>query len=169
MEQTVFRFLLISFLGLTTLQSLNAQQPVTRPTPDKPVTTISATTVTVAPVATISKVADTGAYAEVFAARVEAEADLKVLTMDLTEETVQVREKKLERDLLDRDVRWLEALPSTSHIKMTVALGRLLVRKTQAEVDLKMLSANYAESFPTVKKARTRIEVYSSEIQKLLQ
>lgn len=165
----IFRVLLIAFLSLTVFQSLQAQQKTATRPAEKPIATISATTVTVQPVAEVSKVADTGAYAEVFAARVEAEAELKVLTTDLTEETAQVREKKLERDLLDREVRWLTALPSTSHEKMTTALGRLLVRKTQAEVSLKMLSANYAESFPSVKKARTRIEVYNNEIQKLLQ
>ena len=167
MRQTIFRVLLISSFGLAAIQSISAQQKPVRPT-DKPAPTATATTVTVPPTA-VSKVADTGAYAEVYAARVEAEADLKVLAMDLTEETVQVREKKLERDLLAREIRWLEALPSVSHDKMTIALGRLLVRKTQAEVSLKMLSENYAEDFPTVKKARTRIGVYNDEVQKLLQ
>ena len=149
------------------VQLISAQQKPVRTT-DKPVTTATATTVTVPP-PTVSKVADTAAYAEVYAARVEAEADLKVLSMDLTEETVQVREKKLERDLLAREIRWLEALPSNSHDKMTLALGRLLVRKTQSEVSLKMLSENYADDFPAVKKARTRIGVYNGEVQKLLQ
>ncbi|MEP6923254.1 MAG: hypothetical protein ABI954_02210 [Pyrinomonadaceae bacterium] len=165
MRQKIFRLWFISFLGLAVFQSINAQQKPARATENP---TAMATTIT-APTATISSVSMTGAYAEVYASKVEAEADLKVLSMDLTEETTQVREKKLERDLLAREIRWLEALPSISHDKMTVALGRLLVRKTQAEVSLKMLSENYAESFPTVKKARTRIEVYNSEIQKLLQ
>ncbi len=168
MRQVTFCILLISSFGLAAVQSISAQQKQVRTT-DKPVTTATATTVTVSPAAAVSKVADTGAYAEVYAARVEAEADLKVLAMDLTEETVQVREKKLERDLLAREIRWLEALPLVSHDKMTIALGRLLVRKTQAEVSLKMLSENYAEDFPTVKKARTRIGVYNDEVQKLLQ
>jgi hypothetical protein len=159
--------LLISTFGQVAIQSTLAQQKPARAS-DKPITTATAITVT-APATTVSKVADTGAYAEVYAARVEAEADLKVLSTDLTEETIQVREKKLERDLLAREIRWLEALPLVSHDKMTIALGRLLVRKTQAEVSLKMLSEKYAESFPTVKKARTKIEVYNNEIQKLLQ
>lgn len=160
---------MILFLGLATFDVINAQQKPVRAV-DKPVPTATATVAATAPATTTaSKVADTGAYAEVYAARVEAEADLKVLTTDLTEETVQVREKKLERDLLAREIRWLEALPLVSHDKMTFALGRLLVRKTQAEVDLKMLSENYADSFPTVKKAHTRIGVYNDEIQKLLQ
>ncbi len=148
------------------IQSINAQQKPVRAI-DKPGTTAAATTVTIP--GAVSKMADTGAYAEVYAARVEAEADLKVLATDLTEETVRVREKKLERDLLAREIRWLEALPSTSHDKMTMALGRLLVRKTQAEVNLKMLSENYADGFPAVKKARAKIDVYNGEIQKLLQ
>jgi hypothetical protein len=165
----IFRVLLISTLELVVILATNAQQKPPRSV-DKPVTTVMATTVTVpAQAAPVSKIADTGAYAEVYAARVEADADLKVLSTDLTEETVQVREKKLERDLLAREIRWLEALPLLSHDKMTMALGRLLVRKTQAEVSLKMLSENYAESFPTVKKAKTRIEVYNDEIQKLMQ
>ena len=164
----IFRILLISSFGLTITQSLDAQQKTVRAV-DKPVPTATTTTVTVVPPPTVSKVADTAAYAEVYAARVEAEADLKVLNMDLTEESVQVREKKLERDLLAREIRWLEALPSTSHNKMSMALGRLLVRKTQAEVNLKMLSQNYAEDFPAVKKAHTRIGIYNDEVQKLLQ
>lgn len=161
---------MISTLGLAAIESVIAQQKPPARTIDKPVTTVTSTTVTVQPQApAVSKVADTGAYAEVYAARVEAEADLKVLSTDLTEETIQVREKKLERDLLAREIRWLEALPLVSHDKMTMALGRLLVRKTQAEVSLKMLSENYAESFPAVKKAHTKIGVYNDEIQKLLQ
>lgn len=163
MKRVHFWLILLFVAGQTAL----AQQKPARPDA-KPVQTITATTVTVPPAKT-SSIADTGAFAEVYAAKVEAEADLKILSMDMTEETAQVREKKLARDLHAREIRWLEALPASSHDKLTTALGRLLVKKTEAEVDLKMLSENYADTYPTVKKARTRIEVYNSEIEKLLQ
>jgi hypothetical protein len=134
-----------------------------------PTKEIAAKTVTIEAREKPAKIADTGAFAEVYAAKVEVETELKVLTMDYADETPQVREKKLERDLLEREIRWLEALPSTAHEKMNFALGRLLVKKTQAEAALKNLLQNYADEHPLVKKARTRIEVYNSEVQKLLQ
>lgn len=114
-------------------------------------------------------VANSAAFAEIYAGKVEAEADLKVLTMDLTEDAAQVREKKLERDLLARAIRWLEALPAASQPKLTMALGRLAVRKAQAEANLKTVSQDYADEHPTVKKARARLAVYNSELEKLLQ
>ena len=89
--------------------------------------------------------------------------------MDLTEDAAQVREKKLERDLLARAIRWLEALPAASQPKLTMALGRLAVRKAQAEANLKTVSQDYADEHPTVKKARARFAVYNSELEKLLQ
>lgn len=122
---------------------------------------------------TAAKVANpvvaTAAYAEIYASKVEAEVDLKVLTMDATEDAPQVRAKMLERDLLERQIRWLEILPPASLPKLTQALGRLAVRKAQAEANLKIVSQNYAENHPTVKKARARLDVYSSEMEKLLQ
>lgn len=116
-----------------------------------------------------SKAAATFAYAEVLANRIEAEADLKVLTLDYSDDAPQVKAKKLERDLLGRQIRWLEALPDSSQPKMTVALGKLLVRKALAEAALKTLNETYAEQHPLMKKARARFEVYNSEIEKLLQ
>jgi hypothetical protein len=115
------------------------------------------------------KVQSTAAYAEVLANRVEADADLKALMLDYSEEAPQVKAKKLERDLLQRQIRWLEVLPDTSQGKMTAALGRLLVRKAQVEATMKTLGETYAEQHPLVKKARAKFDVYNSEIEKLLQ
>ena len=119
--------------------------------------------------AAISSAQMTLAYAEVFAQKVEAEAELKVLIIDMTDDAPQVREKKLRRDSLQREIEWLEKLPAASHSKMTLALGKIIVRKVQAEVDQKMLAENYADEHPLIKKARARLAVYKDEIDKLLQ
>jgi hypothetical protein len=116
-----------------------------------------------------SSVHTTLAYAEVFAQKVETEADLKVLSVDMAEGAPQILEKKLFRDFLQREIEWLEKLPPASHPKMTLAFGKMIVRKVQAEVDQKMLADNYADSHPLIKKARARFTIYQDEINKLLQ
>lgn len=166
-SKILFRLLFCSILICALAAfSKTAAQKNTKTAANKPA--ITGTTVTISN-PTTSKIAETGAFAEVYAAKVEAEADLKVLTMEYPEGTQQVLEKKFERDLLNRQIRWLEALPSSSYSKMTTALGRLLVRKTQAEAAVKTLSENYADQHPALKKAQMRIEIFNSEIQKLLQ
>lgn len=127
--------------------------------------------VTISEVAAQDKnaVQTTAAFAEVYTQKVEAEIDLKILLFDFTETSSQVIAKTQERDLLDRQLRWLEALPSGSHRKLTLTLGKMLVRKALAEAGVKNLSKSVAEEHQSMKKAKTRLEMYNSEIQKLLQ
>lgn len=109
------------------------------------------------------------AFAEVFAQKVETEAELKILSVEMTDDAPQITEKKMQHDFLQREIEWLENLPTTMQSKMTLALGKMIVRKIQAEVDEKMLTKNYADEHPLVKKARARLVIYKNEIDKLLQ
>ena len=111
----------------------------------------------------------TAAYAEVYAQKIETEADLKALLIDYNDEAPDVRAKKLELNLFAREIRWLEALPPESLPKLTLAMGRILVRKTQAEMNLKNLLQSYSDEHPLVKKAKARLTVYTDEVAKLLQ
>lgn len=161
------RFFLVTILILSAVAFTNIQSQ------QKPENQLSQSTNVGAKVKqqnlTNLSVQTTLAYAEVFAQKVEAEAELKVLMIDMTDDAPQVREKKLRRDFLQREIEWLEKLPAALHPKMTLALGKIIVRKVQAEVDQKMFAENYADEHPLIKKARARFAVYKDEIDKLLQ
>ena len=51
---------------------------------------------------------------------------------------------------------------------LTLALGKLMVRKVEAEVDLWRLQQSYADGHPDVKRARRKLEIFEKAIKEIL-
>ena len=157
MIRFVYLFVLTAILAV----SAHAQQTVTAKTivvPDKP-----------AGFTPNAGVKRTAAYGELLVRKAEAEADLKILLADYTEESPEVREKQLNLKILERAMRSLEAMPVESLLKLTPAFGKILALKLEAEAALKLLRESYTEEYPSVKRAKIRLEVYEAELKRLIQ
>jgi hypothetical protein len=155
----LFLFLALIFVFKTI--EICAQQ---KPTPQ------TQTNVT-APIKTLGRKLDvrtTPAYAELIMKRTEIAADLDVLLPDYTEESPEVREKRLNLQILDSALKRLENVTLEQYLALTPAVGRMLARKLEAEAELKILSDIYTDEHPSVKKSKIRYKVFEAELKRLL-
>jgi len=116
----------------------------------------------------ISPVKSSPAYAEILLRRTEREAQLEEFLLDYTDEFPKVKELKFEIDLLQKQLDKILAVNASEALKLSPALGKLLVRKTELEVDLWNLRRQYNADHPDVKRAIRKIEVYEKAIKEIL-
>lgn len=117
---------------------------------------------------TVSAVKSSPAYAELLLRRAEREAELEELLPDYTEEYPKVKELRFELDLLKKASDKIAAVNAADAGKLTLALGKLLVRKIELETDWWNLRQQYTADAPQVKRARRKIEIYERAIKEIL-
>lgn len=108
------------------------------------------------------------AYAELLLRKTEREAQLEEFLLDYTDEFPKVKEIKFELELLQKQMEKVSAVNIADAPKLSLALGKLLVRKTELEVDLWNLLRQYNAEHPEVKRAKRKIEVYEKAIREIL-
>lgn len=108
------------------------------------------------------------AYAEVLLRRTELESDLEALILDYTEEFPKVKEIRQTLAFLKRESDRLAAVKPADTSKLTLALGKLIVRKVELETDLWGLMKTYNEAHPEVKRAKRKVEIYEAAIKEIL-
>lgn len=110
----------------------------------------------------------TPAYAEILLRRTEREAELEEFLLDYKEEFPKVKELRFELSLLQKEMDKLFAVNAAESGKLTLALGKLLVRKIELEIDSWNLRRQYNDDHPEVKRARRKIEIYERAIKEIL-
>jgi uncharacterized protein involved in exopolysaccharide biosynthesis len=108
------------------------------------------------------------AYAELLLLRTERESKLEEFLLDYTEEFPKVKEIKFELGLLNREMNKILALNTSQSGKLTLALGKLIVRKIELETDLWNVRRQYKDDHPQVKRAKRKVEVYEKAIIEIL-
>lgn len=119
-------------------------------------------------VAKTEVVRTTAAYAEILLRRTERESELEEFLLDYKEEFPKVKEIRFELGLLQKELERLLAVNAAEVGKLTLALGKLIVRKVEIEVDLWNLRQQYQDDNPEVKRAKRRIEIYERAIKEIL-
>lgn len=122
-------------------------------------------TVTQKPSANAAK--SSAAYSEVILRKTELSAELETLLLDYTDEFPKVKELRFEIGLLQKDLEKILAVSDVS--KLSTALGKLIVRRVQLQVDLWVLQKQYADEYPEVKRTKKKIEIYEQSIKDILQ
>ena len=148
-------FLLVSILSSTSIFTL-AQKEVKK--------THSAT----ATVSEISKINSTPAFAELILRRTELESQLESLLIDYTEEFPKVGELRFEIAALQKAAQRIAAVKTAESSKLTLALGKLLVRKAELETDLWSLRKKYGDDQADVKRAKRKVEIYENAVKEIL-
>lgn len=110
----------------------------------------------------------TAAYAEIALKRADVEAELESLLVEYTDEFPKVRELKYTLTRIDAEAIRLVAIKAADRERATAALGKLMVRKVDAEIDLWKLSQDYADAHPEVKRAKKKVEIYEKAIKEIL-
>jgi len=108
------------------------------------------------------------AFAEVVLRKTELEAELESLLINYTEEFPKVMEMRFESESLKKAILLISAIKTDESSKLTLALGKLMVRKAELETDLWNLRKKYDDNHPDVKRARRKIQVYESAIKEIL-
>ncbi len=108
------------------------------------------------------------AYAEVLLRKTELQADLEAMLPDYTEENPKVIDSRCEIGILTRDIDKMYAVRPTEIGKLTLALGKLLIKRAALETDLQRLQRSYAKDNPEVKRAKRRVEIFDNSIKQIL-
>ena len=145
---TVSIFMLAAFCGAQTPPASGAKKPL--------------------PPQAVSAIKSSPAYAELLLRRTERESELEEFLLDYTEEFPKVKEIKFELDLLKKASDKITAVNASESGKLTLALGKLIVRKVELETDLWNLRRQYTDDEPQVKRAKRKIEIYERAIKEIL-
>lgn len=150
----VFTFVSLSlFCGVALAQKGKAVVPQASPSP------------TAGPA---ENVRSSPAFAEILLRRTEFEAEVESLILEYTDEFPKVKELRQGILMLNRESDRLFKVKPEKAESLTLALGKLMVRKVEAEVDLWRLQQSYADGHPDVKRARRKLEIFEKAIREIL-
>ena len=113
-------------------------------------------------------VRSSSAYAEVILRKTELEADLESVSADYTEANPKLLDIRFELSSLDKDLDKIFAVPPSETQKLTLALGKLMVRKAALETELNRLGRSYNKDHPDVKRQKKRVEIFDAAIKEIL-
>ena len=108
------------------------------------------------------------AYAEILLKKTEMQSELESLVIDYTEDYPKVVEIRYSLTVLQKVSERMLAVKPAESSKLTLALGKLLVRKIELETDLWSLQKNYKDDHPDVKRAKRKVEIYEAAIKEIL-
>jgi len=108
------------------------------------------------------------AYAEVLLRKVELTADLESFAADYTDQNPKVLEARSELASIEKAIDRLRTVKPAEAAKLTLALGKLLVKRASLETDFARLSRSFAADHPQVKRAKRQVEIFDAAINQIL-
>ena len=108
------------------------------------------------------------AYAEVLLRRTELQAELEAVRPDYTDANPKIIDLRFELTALDKALEKVYAVKPTETGKLTLALGKMLVKRASLETDVARLLRNYTNDNTEVKRARRRVEIFDNAIKEIL-
>ena len=108
------------------------------------------------------------AYSEILLRKTEIQADIEALLADYTEANPKIIDLRVELSALDKSLEKVFGVKPTETGKLTLALGKLIVRKASLDADLSRLQRSYNKDHPEVKRAKRRVEIFDSAIREVL-
>jgi hypothetical protein len=113
-------------------------------------------------------VRSSAAFSELILRRAEVEAELESLLLDFTEEYPKVKADRYSIAQLQKQIAVLLAVKPAEASKLTLALGKLMVKKVELDTDLWSLLQSLADGHPDVKRARRKVEIFDKAIKDIL-
>lgn len=108
------------------------------------------------------------AYSEVLLRKTELQADLEAFLESYTEVNPRVVDTRLELASLERSIATLFAVKPTETGKLTLALGKLIVKRAALETEANRLTRSYNGDHPELKRAKRRVEIFDNAIKEVL-
>lgn len=113
-------------------------------------------------------VKSTPAYAEVLLKSTELTSELEALLVEYTDEFPRVKDIRMELEILKSETDRLIAVRPADISRLSLALGKLIVKKAEHAAALKRLQMTYQDSHPTVRKEKRQVEVFEAAIREIL-
>lgn len=108
------------------------------------------------------------AFAELLLKKTELQSELEAIVLEYTEEFPKVKELRHVLSLLDRDIARVSKVKAGDTGRLTLALGKLMLRRIELETDMWKLQNNYKDEHPDVKRAKRKVEIFESAISEIL-
>jgi hypothetical protein len=108
------------------------------------------------------------AYAEILLRRTEIQADLESFLASYTEAHPKVVDSRVELASLDKSLETIFAVKLTETGKLTLALGKLIVKRAALETEFARLVRNYSLDHPEAKRAKRRVEIFDTAIKEVI-
>ena len=109
------------------------------------------------------------AYAEVLLRKTELLAELESLLVEYTEDYPNVKQLRYQTGLLQKELDKMSAVKPSESAKLSVSLGKLIVRKCELDTDLWSLQQEFNDQQPDVKRAKRKSEIFDAAIKEILQ
>jgi hypothetical protein len=116
----------------------------------------------------LASVKSSPAFAELQLKKTELVSELEALILDYTEEFPKVKEIRFIVILIDRDIGKISKVKPNESSKLTLALGKLMVRRIELETDVWHLQLTHKDEHPDVKRAKRKVEIYDAAINDIL-
>lgn len=108
------------------------------------------------------------AYSEVLLRKTELVAELDALSADYTEANPKIIDLRIELSSLDKSLEKIFGVKPSETDKLTLALGKLIVRKAALESDLSRITRNFNKDHAEAKRAKRRVEIFDNAIKEIL-
>lgn len=109
-----------------------------------------------------------GAYAEIVLRKTELKSELEEYLVSYTDEFPKVKHTRYEIGLLEAELIRFGKLKSSDAARLTLALGKLIVRRATLATDYWILSNKYNSAHPDAKKAKRKLEIYDRAVEDIL-
>lgn len=110
----------------------------------------------------------TEAYQLLVLRKIAVAADLVDLTTRYSGNSQLVQSKRLELEIITREIDRLLNVDSALAPKLSANYGRLLLKKVDLEVELSILKRIFTAHHPRVRQTRVRIDLLDGEIEAML-
>ncbi len=114
------------------------------------------------------EISSSPAFAEVLLRTTELQAEVESLLAEYTDDYPRVKQVRYELDALKRETARITAVKPAEAGKLTLSLGKLVVRKSELEGDLNRLLEQYKEGHPDVIRAKKKVDVFEAAIKQIL-
>lgn len=114
-------------------------------------------------------VRNSAAYAEVILRQTEILADLDAALLSYTEDHPKIIELRTELASINKSIEKLVATRASDAGKLTLALGKLAVRRASLESDYIRLSKSFSKDHPELLRAKRRLEIFDETVNDIIQ
>ncbi len=108
------------------------------------------------------------AYAELILRRTAIRAELEELLVSFTEDFPKVKDARAEIDLINFELSRLLDTKVLDSCRLSESLGKLMMKKIDIELELKVLSQKYNADHPSILRAKRKLEIYDKAIIEIL-
>ena len=108
------------------------------------------------------------AYAEILLKKVQAQTQLEALAAEYTDDYPKVTELRFTLETAERELARLMAVKPADSARLSLALGKLMAGKIDAETELWVLRKTLQDAHPDVKRAKRKVDIYEAAIKEIL-